>query len=113
MTVFFIILAILNVLCVILYNKAKFWEEMYFQSTGYALRITAQLGIYIIAIIPVICGILGKIDVWWLYWAYFLYVIIVMLYSFINCFSMETERRGIVITSTFNTLMLIGIIVWG
>lgn len=110
MEVFVVVLAVLNVFFAVMYYKTKKYEEIYLQD--YSLgRTIAVVCIYGIAIAPAIGFLSGCLDAGWLPRAYIAYVVVLMLYGFYNCFRMGVNRRGIVITATFNVLLQTGLFI--
>ena len=111
---FVIVLAVLNLLFVIMYYKTRNYEEesLFFPNpikfVGFIISVG---GIYVLALTPAVAYLSGYVTIWWLPRAYLAYIIILLLYSFTNCFSFETNRRGIVITSIFNVLLQIGMFI--
>ncbi len=111
---FVIVSAVLNLLFCIMYYKTRNHEDesIFFPNPFKALGFMVSVGgIYILAAVPAIAYLSGYCNIWWLPRAYLAYFIVLLLYCITNCFSIENNRRGIVITSIFNVLLQIGMLI--
>lgn len=111
---FVIVSAVLNLLFCIMYYKTRNHEDesIFFPNPFKALGFMVSVGgIYVLALTPAVAYLSGYVTIWWIPRAYLAYIIILLLYSFTNCFSFETNRRGVVITSIFNVLLQIGMLI--